>query len=72
MVRKEGTTNSEGPVTRSREKSCTEETTENSIEQQEPQSRKGRKSNKILREQEAAREKATRKKSNMDFLVKTS
>ena len=72
MVRKEGTSNSEESITRSREKTCTEESKDNSIEEQEPHSRKGRKSNKILREQEAAREKSGGKQSNLDFLVKNS
>ena len=72
MVRKEGTTNSEGSVTRSRAKESTEESTNNSNEEQEPQSRKGRKSNKILREQEATRVKAVGKQSNLNFLVKNS
>ena len=57
MVRKEGTANSKGSVTCSRAKACSEESTDNSIEEQEPHSRKGRKSNKTLREQEATREK---------------
>ena len=71
-VKKEGTANSEGSVTRFREKSSSEETSENSNEEQEPQSRKRRKSNKTLREQEATREKAVGKQSNLDFLVKNS
>ena len=50
MVRKEASTNSEGLVTRFRAKACSEEFTDNSIEEQEPHSRKGRKSNKTLRE----------------------
>ena len=49
-----------------------EESTNNSIEEKEPLSRKGRKSNKIIREPEAAREKAAVKQSNLDFLVKNS
>ena len=53
--RKEAVTNSEGSVTRSRAKACTEEATDTSTEEQEPLSRKGRKSNKSIREQEAAR-----------------
>ena len=40
IVRKEGTANSEGSITRSREKASSEETLENSNEEQEPQSRK--------------------------------
>ena len=72
MVRKEGTTNSEGSVTHSREKASTKETIDNSNEEQEPQSRKGRKSNKTLREQEVAREKAAGKQSNLKFLIKNS
>ena len=72
MVRKEATANSEGSVTRSREKACSKESTDNSIEEQEPHSRKGRKSNKTLRLQETAREKAAGKQSNLDFLVKNS
>ena len=72
MARKEATTNSEGLVTRSREKACSEESTDISTEEQEPLSKKGRKSNKTIREQEAAREKAAGKQSNLDFLVKTS
>ena len=62
----------EGSITRSREKSSSEEIIDTSIEEQEPLSRKGRKSNKAIREQEAAREKAVGKQSNLDFLVKTS
>ena len=49
-----------------------EEITDTSIEEQEPLSRKGRKSNKVIGEHEAAREKAAGKQSNLDFLVKTS
>ena len=64
--------NSKGSVTRSREKSSSKETTDTSVEEQEPLSRKGRKSNKAIREQEAAREKAAGKQSNLDFLVKNS
>ena len=63
---------SEGSVTQSKTKDCSEESTDNSTEEQEPLSRKGRKSNKIIREQEAGREKATGKQSNLDFLVKNS
>ena len=63
---------SEGSVTRSKAKASTEEMTDISIEEQEPLSRKGRKTNKVIREQEAAREKAAGKQSNLDFLVKTS
>ena len=70
MVRKEATTNSEGSVRCSREKACYEESIDNSIEEQEPHSRKGRNSNKTLREQEEARGKAAGKQSNLDFLVK--
>ena len=70
--RKDPALNSEGSVTRSREKASSEETTDTSAEEQEPLSRKGRKSNKAIREQEAAREKAAGKQSNLDFLVKTS
>ena len=63
---------SEGSITRSRAKASTEEITDTSTEEQEPLSRKGRKSNKIIREQEAAREKAAGKQSNLDFLVKSA
>ena len=49
-----------------------EEITDTSIEEQEPLSRKGRKSNKVIREQEVAREKAAGKQANLDFLVKPS
>ena len=70
--RKEAVANSEGSVTRSRAKACSEEATDTSAEEREPLSRKGRKSNKAIREQEAAREKAAGKQSNLDFLVKTS
>ena len=59
--RKEVVANSKGSVTRSREKACSEEAIDTSTEEQEPLSRKGRKSNKSIREQEAAREKATGK-----------
>ena len=72
VVRKEAAANSEGSVTRSKAKACSEESTDNSVEEQEPHSRKGRKSNKTIREQEAAREKAVGKQSNLDFLVKNS
>ena len=72
LVRKESVTNSEGPVTRSREKSCTEEAIDTSTKEQEPLSRKGRKSNKAIREHEATWEKAAGKQSNLEFLVKTS
>ena len=64
--------NSDGSVTRSKAKACSEESTDNSTEEQEPLSRKGRNSNKIIREQEATREKAAGKQSNLDFLVKNS
>ena len=64
--------NSEGLVTHSKAKACSEESTNNSVEEQEPLSRKGRNSNKIIREQEATREKAAGKQSNLDFLVKNS
>ena len=66
------TINSEGSVTRSKEKASSEESTDNSTEEQEPLSRKGRNSNKIIREQEVVREKAEGKQSNLDFLVKNS
>ena len=62
----------EGSVTRSRAKASSEDITETSVEEQEPSSRKGRKSNKVIREQEAAREKAAGKQTNLDFLVKSS
>ena len=71
-ARKEATTNSEGSVTRSRAKACSKESTDISAEEQEPLSRKGRKSNKTIWEQEATREKTAGKQSNLDFLVKTS
>ena len=67
---KETTIKSEGSVTWSKAKASSEESTDNSTEEQEPLSRKGRKSNKIIREHEAAREKAAGKQSNLDFLVK--
>ena len=66
------TMTSEGSITRSRAKFSTEEQTDTSVEEQEPLSRKGRKTNKVIREQEAAREKAAGKQANLDFLVKTS
>ena len=72
IARKEGTTNSKGSVTHSRAKSSFEETLENSNEEQEPQSRKGRNSNKTLREQEAAREKVAGNQTILDFMVKNS
>ena len=61
----------EGSITRSRAKASSEDTTDNSMEEPEPTSKKGRKSNKIIREEEAAREKVAGKQSNLDFLVKT-
>ena len=70
--RKEVVANSEGSVTRLREKACSEEVIDTSTEEQEPLSKKGRKSNKAIREQEAAREKVAGKQSNIDFLVKNS
>ena len=72
LVRKEPVTMSEGSITRSRAKVSSEEITDTSAEEQEPLSRKGRKSNKIIREQEAAREKAAGKQSNLDFVVKSA
>ena len=66
------TLNSKGSVTWSKEKACSEESTDNSTEEQEPFSRKGRKSNKIIREHKVAREKEAGKQSNLDFLVKNS
>ena len=69
--RKDIASKSEGSITRSRKKASSKEITDTSIEEQEPLSRKGRKSNKAIREQEAAREKAAGKQSNLDFLVKT-
>ena len=62
----------EGSVTRSRAKASSEDITDTSVEEHESSSRKGRKSNKVIREQEAAREKATGKQTNLDFLVKPS
>ena len=62
----------EGSVTRSRAKASSEDITDTSVEEQEPSSWKGRKSNKVIREQEAAREKAAGKQTNLDFLVKPS
>ena len=59
--KKEMETISEGSVTRSKEKASTEEMIDTSIEEQEPLSRKGRKTNKVIREQEATREKAAGK-----------
>ena len=70
--RKDIASKSEGSITRSRKKASSKEITDTSIEEQEPLSRKGRKSNKAIREQEAAREKEAGKQSNLDFLVKTS
>ena len=70
--RKDPVTISEGSITRSRAKVSSKETTNTSVEEQEPLSRKGRKSNKVIREQEAAREKVAGKQSNLDFLVKTT
>ena len=66
------TMTSEGSITRSRARLGAEETTDTSVEEQEPLSRKGRKTNKTIREQEAAREKVAGKKGNLDFLVKSS
>ena len=48
--RKDPVTISEGSVTRSRAKVSSEEITDTSAEEQEPISRKGRKSNKVIRE----------------------
>ena len=59
--RKDTVTNAEGSVTRSRAKSSSEEITDTSIEEKEPLSRKGRKSNKVIRDQKATREKAAGK-----------
>ena len=72
MERKDHVQNYEVSVTRSREKVSSEEITDTSVEEQEPLPRKGRKSNKAIREQEAAREKVAGKQSNLDFLVKTT
>ena len=71
-VRKELVTMSEGSITRLRAKVSSEEITDTSAEEQEPLFRKGRKSNKIIQEHEAAREKAAGKQSNLDFLVKSA
>ena len=65
-------TSSEGSITRSRTKASTEEIIDASTEEQEPLSRRGRKYNKDIREQEVAREKETGKQDNLDFLVKSS
>ena len=70
--KKDKATTSEGSITRSRARLSTEEHTDTSVEEQEPLSRKGRKTNKVIREQEAAREKAAGKQANLDFLVKSS
>ena len=70
--RKDKATTSEGSITRSRARTSTKENIDTSIEEQEPLSRKGRKSNKIIKEQEATREKVAGKQANLDFLVKTS
>ena len=64
--------NSEGSNSQAGAKESAEEITNTSTEEQDPQSRKGRKSNRIIREQEAAREKAVGKQANLDFLVKNS
>ena len=68
--RKDPASISEGSVTISRAKASSEEITNTLVEEQEPLSRKGRKSNKAIREQEAAREKAAGKQSNLYFQVK--
>ena len=70
--RHEQAANSEGSNTRAGAKASAEEITDTYTEEQEPQSRKGRKSNRIIIEQEAAREKAAGKQANLDFLVKNS
>ena len=70
--RKDLASKSEGSVTRSRAKESSEYITDTSVEEQEPLSRIGRKSNKAIREQEAAREKEVGKQYNLEFLVKTS
>ena len=62
----------DGSMTRSRAKASSEDITETSAEEQEPSTRKGRKTNKVIREQEAAREKAAGKQTNLDFLVKST
>ena len=72
LARKETATNFEGLVIRSRAKACSEESTYISTEEHEPLSRKGRKSNKTIQEQEATREKAAGKQFNLEFLVKKS
>ena len=72
IERKDPVTIFEGSVTRLRAKLSSKEITDTSVEEQEPLSRKGRKSNKAIREQKAAREKAAGKQSNLDFLVKTT
>ena len=47
-----------------------EETSKRQEEELEPLTRKGRKMNKYYREKETAREKAARKKTSLDHLVK--
>ena len=59
--RKDVAANFEGSVTRSREKASSEETKDTSAEEQEPLSKKWRKSNKSIREQEATRVKTAGK-----------
>ena len=61
IERKDPVTIFEGSVTRLRAKVSSKEITDTSVEEQEPLSRKGRKSNKVIREQEVAREKAAGK-----------
>ena len=58
---KEMETISEVSVTRSKAKASTEEMIDTSIEEQELLSTKGRKTNKVIREQDAAREKVAGK-----------
>ena len=61
--------NSRGSVTKSKARAQTEETSESRGEELEQTSKKGRKPNKLIREIEANREKATGNQSILDYLV---
>ena len=59
--RPESSANNEGTCTRSKTRPTSEEVSKNSNEEPKPQSKKGRRSNKTLREQEAERKRAVGK-----------
>ena len=68
--RLDSSANNGGTCTRSKTRATLEEVSENSNEELQPLSKKGRRSNKTLREQEATRERAAGKQCNLDFLVR--